>query len=105
MAHLEQPRSRRVPTPGVSLVDLSDTQQSLGMAMMRAALSAEGLDTTERIGRINLPAGQAVRNSKVYSDELYYLTVMGSRSTTELWASSSTATTWSSTTLCWATRS
>jgi hypothetical protein len=70
---------------GVSLADLTDTQQNLGRAMMRAALSAEGLDTADRIRRINLAAGQAVGKSDTFNDLLYYFTVMGTPSATEPW--------------------
>src|SRR4051794_39404100 len=73
------------PRQGVSLADLNDTQNTLGTALLKAALSADGLKTTERIRRINLAAGKLVGNSAVFNDELYYWTLMGTPSATEPW--------------------
>jgi hypothetical protein len=73
------------PRQGVSLADLNDSQNALGTALLKAALSADGLQTTERIRQINLAAGKLVGNSAVFNDELYYWTVMGTPSATEPW--------------------
>ena len=74
------------PRQGVSLADLNDTQKNLWKtAMLQAALSAQGLDTTDRIRRINLAAGQLVGKSDTFNDVLYYVTVMGTPSATEPW--------------------
>ncbi|WP_067510152.1 DUF3500 domain-containing protein [Actinoplanes sp. TFC3] len=73
------------PRQGVSLADLDDTQNALGTALLKAALSADGLETTEKIRRINLAAGKLVGNSAVFNDELYYWTLMGTPSATEPW--------------------
>ncbi|WP_435130706.1 DUF3500 domain-containing protein [Actinacidiphila sp. bgisy144] len=70
---------------GVSLADLTDDQNALGTALLRAALSADGLETTENIRRINLAAGTLVGNSDTFNDVLYYWTVMGTPSATEPW--------------------
>jgi hypothetical protein len=70
---------------GVSLADLTDAQNSLGTALLKAALSANGLETTENIRRINKAAGDLVGNSTVFNDELFYWTVMGTPSATEPW--------------------
>jgi hypothetical protein len=53
--------------------------------LLKAALSADGLQTTERIRQINLAAGKLVGNSAVFNDELYYWTLMGIPSATEPW--------------------
>jgi hypothetical protein len=73
------------PRQGVSLADLDDAQNALGTALLKAALSADGLQTTERIRQINLAAGKLVGNSAVFNDELYYWTLMGTPSATEPW--------------------
>jgi uncharacterized protein DUF3500 len=73
------------PRQGVSLADLNDAQNALGTALLKAALSADGLQTTERIRQINLAAGKLVGNSAVFNDELYYWTLMGTPSATEPW--------------------
>jgi hypothetical protein len=70
---------------GVSLADLTDAQNALGTALMRAALSADGLETTEKIRRLNKAAGDLVGKSDVFNDELFYWTVMGTPSATEPW--------------------
>lgn len=73
------------PRKGVSFDDLDETQTALATALLGAALSADGLQTTERIRQINLAAGTAVGNSAVFNDVLYYFTVMGTPSATEPW--------------------
>ncbi|MFG2373163.1 DUF3500 domain-containing protein [Streptomyces sp. NPDC048504] len=70
---------------GVSLADLTDDQNALGTALMKAALSADGLETTEKIRRLNKAAGELVGKSDVFNDELFYWTVMGTPSATEPW--------------------
>ncbi|WP_306215846.1 DUF3500 domain-containing protein, partial [Actinoplanes sp. RD1] len=73
------------PRKGISFADLDDAGQASITALLRAALSADGLETTERIRRINLAAGTIAGNSAVFNDELYYVTVMGTPSATEPW--------------------
>ncbi|MEU6140680.1 DUF3500 domain-containing protein [Streptomyces sp. NPDC047081] len=73
------------PRKGVSLADLSDTQNALGTALLKAALSADGLETTEKIRRINNAAGELLGKSDNFNDVLFYWTVMGTPSETEPW--------------------
>lgn len=68
---------------GVSLADLSDDQQALGTALLKAALSADGLETTEKIRKINQAAGEAIGNTTAFNEDAYYWTVMGTPSATE----------------------
>jgi hypothetical protein len=70
---------------GVSLADLTDTQNALGAALLKAALSADGLETTEKIRRINNAAGELLGKTDDFNDELFYWTVMGTPSATEPW--------------------
>ncbi|MFJ4841646.1 DUF3500 domain-containing protein [Streptomyces sp. NPDC088746] len=70
---------------GVSLADLSDTQNALGTALLAAALSAEGLETTEKIRRLNQAAGEAIGNTTAFNEDAYYWTVMGTPSADEPW--------------------
>ncbi|MGW0572907.1 DUF3500 domain-containing protein [Streptomyces tauricus] len=70
---------------GVSIADLSDEQQALGKALLKSALSADGLDTTERIRRINQAAGEAIDNTDSFNEEAFYYTVLGTPSATEPW--------------------
>jgi len=70
---------------GVSLADLSDDQKALGTALLKAALSADGLETTEKIRKINQAAGEAIGNTTAFNEDAYYWTVMGTPSATEPW--------------------
>ncbi|MFE0906541.1 DUF3500 domain-containing protein [Streptomyces rochei] len=70
---------------GVSLADLSDAQKALGTALLKAALSADGLETTEKIRRINQAAGEAIDNTASFNEDAFYWTVMGTPSATEPW--------------------
>ncbi|MER6692229.1 DUF3500 domain-containing protein [Streptomyces minutiscleroticus] len=70
---------------GVSLADLTDEQKALGTALLKAALSADGLETTEKIRRINQAAGEAIGNTNSFNEDAYYWTVMGTPSDSEPW--------------------
>ncbi|MFD7707104.1 DUF3500 domain-containing protein [Streptomyces sp. NPDC059785] len=70
---------------GVSLADLSDDQKALGTALLKAALSADGLETTEKIRKINQAAGEAIGNTNSFNENAYYWTVMGTPSDSEPW--------------------
>ncbi|MEU5274830.1 DUF3500 domain-containing protein [Streptomyces asoensis] len=70
---------------GVSLADLSDDQKAFGTALLQSALSADGLETTEKIRKINQAAGEAIGNTNAFNEDAYYWTVMGTPSTTEPW--------------------
>ncbi|WP_062643147.1 DUF3500 domain-containing protein [Streptomyces maremycinicus] len=70
---------------GVSLADLSDAQKALGTALLKSALSADGLETTEKIRRINQAAGEAIGNTNSFNEDAYYWTVLGTPSATEPW--------------------
>ncbi|BBC31936.1 Tat pathway signal protein [Streptomyces graminofaciens] len=70
---------------GVSLADLSDDQKALGTALLKAALSADGLETTEKIRRINQAAGEAIDNTGAFNEDAFYWTVMGTPSADEPW--------------------
>ncbi|MEU3615059.1 DUF3500 domain-containing protein [Streptomyces sp. NPDC006872] len=68
---------------GVSIADLSDEKNALGEALLTAALSAQGLETTQLTRKINKAACEAVNNTQ-YA-EAYYWTIMGTPSATEPW--------------------
>ncbi len=85
VAAVEQPGPGRFQTPGCLPGRPERHPEGPGDRPAAIGLSAEGLQTTENIRRINLAAGQAVGNSTVFNDELYYFTVMGTPSATEPW--------------------
>ncbi|MFJ4833523.1 DUF3500 domain-containing protein [Streptomyces sp. NPDC088747] len=70
---------------GVTLADMTDTQKALGTALLKSALSADGLETTEKIRRINQAAGEAIDNTASFNEDAYYWTLMGTPSATEPW--------------------
>ncbi|MDQ1035601.1 hypothetical protein QFZ75_002017 [Streptomyces sp. V3I8] len=70
---------------GVSVADLSDEQQALGKALLKSALSADGLETTEKIRRINQAAGEAIGRTDAFNEEAFHYTVLGTPSATEPW--------------------
>ncbi|MFF7984391.1 DUF3500 domain-containing protein [Streptomyces sp. NPDC007901] len=70
---------------GVSLADLTDTQKDLGTALLKAALGADGLETTEKIRKINQAAGEAIGNTASFNEDAYYWTLMGTPSDSEPW--------------------
>jgi hypothetical protein len=70
---------------GVTLADMTDAQKALGTALLKSALSAEGLETTEKIRRINQAAGEAINNIASFNEDAYYWTLMGTPSDSEPW--------------------
>ncbi|WP_406176392.1 DUF3500 domain-containing protein [Streptomyces sp. NBC_00996] len=70
---------------GVTLADMTADQKSLGTALLKSALSADGLETTEKIRKINQAAGEAINNTNAFNEDAYYWTLMGTPSATEPW--------------------
>ncbi|WP_369250971.1 DUF3500 domain-containing protein [Streptomyces sp. R41] len=70
---------------GVTLANMTDDQKTLGTALLKSALSADGLETTEKIRRINQAAGEAINNTTAFNEDAYYWTLMGTPSATEPW--------------------
>jgi hypothetical protein len=71
---------------GVSFKQLSDAQREAGLALLRASLSAKGLELTRDIMRLNHTLGELNNdNFEEYGEWLYHITVMGQPSATEPW--------------------
>ncbi|WP_369263100.1 DUF3500 domain-containing protein [Streptomyces sp. R35] len=70
---------------GVTLADMTDDQKALGTALLKSALSADGLETSEKIRKINQAAGEAINNTNSFNEDAYYWTLMGTPSATEPW--------------------
>ncbi|WP_406472468.1 DUF3500 domain-containing protein [Streptomyces sp. NBC_01615] len=70
---------------GVTLADMTDNQKALGTALLKSALSADGLETSEKIRKINQAAGEAINNTDSFNEDAYYWTLMGTPSATEPW--------------------
>ena len=71
---------------GVSFQELSEAQREAGLALLKAGLSARGLQQTRDIMRLNETLGELNNNDFAqYGEWKYHLTVMGTPSATEPW--------------------
>jgi hypothetical protein len=71
---------------GVSFQELSPSQRDAAFNLLRAALSAKGLQLTRDIMRLNHTLGELNKNDfEQYGEWLYWLTVMGTPSAKEPW--------------------
>ena len=71
---------------GVSFLELTDEQRDAAFGMLRAALSARGLQLTRDIMRLNHTLAELTDdNFDEYGEWQYYITVMGTPSATEPW--------------------
>jgi hypothetical protein len=75
----------RYTRQGVSFKEMTDPQRDRAFALLRASLSARGLETSRAIMRLNGHLAELVNNFEEYGEGLYYLTVMGEPSDTEPW--------------------
>jgi len=71
---------------GVSFLEMTDEQRNAAFAVLRAALSARGLQQTRDIMRLNNTLAELTDgNFDEYGEWQYYMTVMGVPSATEPW--------------------
>jgi hypothetical protein len=71
---------------GVSFEEMSEAQRETAIGLLRASLSAKGLQLTRDIMRLNHTLGELNNdNFEEYGEWLYHFTVMGTPSTTEPW--------------------
>lgn len=70
---------------GVGFVDMNEEQKTAAFGLLAAGLSAEGLEESRNIMRLNHHLGELVENFEEYGEGLYWLTVMGEPSLTEPW--------------------
>ena len=71
---------------GVGFEEMSEAQREAAFAMLRASLSAKGLQTTRDIMRLNHTLGELNDDDFVqYGEWKYWITVMGTPSSTEPW--------------------
>jgi hypothetical protein len=75
----------RYTRQGVSFKEMTDPQRDRAFALLRASLSARGLETSRAIMRLNGHLGELVNNFEEYGEGLYHLTVMGEPSESEPW--------------------
>ncbi len=71
---------------GVGFDEMSDAQREAAFGLLRASLSARGLQLTRDIMKLNHTLGELNDNNFVeYGEWLYWITVMGEPSATEPW--------------------
>jgi hypothetical protein len=70
---------------GVSFKEMTEAQRRLAFELFRASLSAKGLQKTRDIMRLNETLAELTNNFKEYGELLYWITVMGTPSSTKPW--------------------
>jgi len=70
---------------GVSLREMNDTQRAAAFGLMRASLSARGMELTRNIMRLNETLAELTNDHEFLGEWLYYFTVMGKPSASEPW--------------------
>jgi hypothetical protein len=71
---------------GVGFNEMSEAQRTAAFALMKASLSARGLQLTRDIMRLNHTLGELNNNNfEEYGEWLFWITVMGSPSSSEPW--------------------
>lgn len=70
---------------GLSLQDMTTAQRGKALSILKAGMSARGLDNADKVRHLNLYGGQLVDLTDRFNDELYWLTIMGTPSATEPW--------------------
>jgi hypothetical protein len=71
---------------GVSFKEMTDAQRGSAIGLLRASLSAKGLQLTRDIMRLNQTLGELNNNDfEQYGEYLYWITVMGTPSEKEPW--------------------
>ncbi len=71
---------------GVSFLEMSEAQRTAAFALMRASLSAKGLQLSQDIMKLNHTLGELNNNDFVqYGEWLYHITIMGEPSADKPW--------------------
>jgi hypothetical protein len=75
----------RYARQGVSFAEMTAAQREQAFGLLRASLSAKGLETARDIMRLNETLAELTRRFDEYGEGLYHLTVMGEPSDTGPW--------------------
>jgi hypothetical protein len=75
----------RAARQGVSFKEMSESQREAAYGLMRASLSARGLQQSRDVMRLNGHLAELVKNFEEYGEFLYWITVMGTPSATAPW--------------------
>lgn len=70
---------------GTSFKEMTEAQRDAAFGLLRASLSAKGLQQTRDIMRLNQTLGELNNNFEEYGEWLYWITIMGKPSDKEPW--------------------
>ncbi|WKK70298.1 DUF3500 domain-containing protein [Rathayibacter oskolensis] len=70
---------------GLSVGDMTDDQKTAAMGILEAGLSAQGLETSRNIMKLNEYAGVLIGSESQFNEGLYWFTIMGTPSSTDPW--------------------
>ena len=70
---------------GTSFQEMSEPQREAAFGLLKAGLSAKGLQQTRDVMRLNHTLGELTNNPEEYGEGLYWITVMGSPSEDKPW--------------------
>jgi hypothetical protein len=70
---------------GMGFDEMTDGQRDLAFSLLRAGLSAKGLQKTRDIMRLNETLAELTNNFQEYGQWLYWITIMGKPSSTQPW--------------------
>ena len=75
----------RAPRQGVRFGEMNEAQRELAYGLLRASLSAKGLEKSRNVMRLNEHLAELTSKRDEYGEGLYHLTVMGEPSETKPW--------------------
>ena len=75
----------RAVRQGIAFKDMTDAQSSAAFELLRAGVSAKGLEKARNIMRLNETIAELTNNFTEYGEGLYHITVMGEPSDTQPW--------------------
>ena len=75
----------RYARQGVSFKEMSEPQRARAFDLLKASLSADGLQKSRNIMRLNETLAELTKRFDEYGEGLYHLTIMGTPSDTEPW--------------------
>ena len=75
----------RAARAGVSFKEMTDSQRAHAFAVLRAGLSARGLEKVRNVMKLNETIAELTSNFTEYGEGLYHLAVMGEPSENEPW--------------------
>lgn len=70
---------------GISFKEMNDKQRDAAFGLLRASLSAKGVELTRNIMRLNETLAELTNDHEFLGEWLYHITIMGKPSATEPW--------------------